>query len=97
MHIQIESPSYFNDLKNEWNWTYESKWKKNIPVHVGAVLNSPVPSSSSSWHVRVALPLRWNPSSQEAVHVSSKSVLAPQSVLPSVIVGGESHVIAGEK
>ena len=66
----------------------------SIPVHVGDVLNSPVPSLLLSWHVRVAVPLRLNPLLHEAVHVPSKAVLAPQSVLPSVIVGGDSHLIA---
>ena len=32
----------------------------------------------------------------EAVHVSPYAVIALQSVLPSVIFGGESHVIAEE-
>ena len=61
---------------------------------MGAVLKSPVPSLLESWQVRVAVPVKWNPLLHEAVHVSLNAVLAPQSVLPSFIVDGESHVIA---
>ena len=65
-----------------------------IPAHVGAVLKSPVPSLLESWHVRVAVPVILNPLLHEAVHVASNAVLAAQSVVPSDIVGGVSHVIA---
>ena len=58
------------------------------------MLKSPVPSLLESWHVRVAFPVIWNPLLHEAVHVPSNAVLAAQSVLPSDIFGGVSHVIA---
>ena len=69
---------------------------KISPAHLGAILKSPIPSSFASWHVRVAVPFRVNPLLHEAVHVSPYAVIALQSVLPSVIFGGESHVIAEE-
>ena len=58
------------------------------------MVKSPTPSLLLSWHVSVAVPVIWNPILHEAIHVSSNAVLEVQSVLPSVIVGGESHVIA---
>ena len=64
---------------------------------MGGVVKLPIPSLSESWHVRVAVPVIWNPLLHEAVHVPSNAVLAAQSVLPPVIVGAVSHVIAEEK
>jgi len=63
-------------------------------VHVGTALKSPVPSLSESPHVRVAVPVRWNPLLHEAVHVAAWAVLAPQSVVPPVGAVGAAHVIA---
>ena len=67
---------------------------KSIPAHVGAVVKSPIPSLSESWHIRISVPVIWNPLLHEAVHVALNAVLAAQSVFPPVIAGGESQVIA---
>ena len=63
---------------------------------MGAAVKSPVPSLLESSHVSVALPVIWNPLLHEAMHVPANAVLAVQSVLPSAIVGGVTHVIAEE-